>query len=182
MTIQSVSKLDAATRQLRMAIVLYFRDADPLGVHTLAGAAHGLLRDLLVRRDGPPGVQARDEMVRSEHLTFVTRMVNEAKNVLKHANRDPDHVLTFNPDWTDFLVFDAIRMHIELASELNRANTLFLIWLSAKYPNVLLLDKFLGDGIAELRRLFPKLGAVDAQKRTFLAVLNNESPQVRGAE
>jgi hypothetical protein len=43
MAIQLISKLEAATRQLNMAIVSYFQDADPLSVHTLAGAAHRLL-------------------------------------------------------------------------------------------------------------------------------------------
>jgi hypothetical protein len=47
MTIQSISKLDAATRQLDLATNLYFKRADLLGVITLAGAAHQLLADLL---------------------------------------------------------------------------------------------------------------------------------------
>jgi hypothetical protein len=93
-----------------------------------------------------------------------------------------ESVLSFNTNWTDFLLYDAIAMHVELACDLTRENIFFLLWISAKYPEVLLLEKFAADGIDELRRVFPKLGAVDAQKRTFLAALNNESPQVRGAE
>jgi hypothetical protein len=182
MTIQSVSKFDAATRQLRVAIRLYFQDAEPLGVHTIAGAAHGLLRDLLGRRDGPVSGYARAGMVQPDHVAFVTKMVDDAKNFLKHADRDPESVLSFNTDWTDFLLYDAIAMHVRLARELTRENIIFLLWVTAKYPKVLLLEKLAADGIDELRRVFPKLGAVDAQKRTFLAALNNESPQVRGAE
>jgi hypothetical protein len=172
MTIQSVSKLDAATRQLQMAIVLYFQDEDPLGIHTIAGAAHGILRDLLVQRDGASSARAGGERVQSEHRTFVTAMVNNAKNFLKHAERDPHRVLAFNPDWTDFLLYEAIWMHITLASKLERASTIFLLWLSSKYSGVLLLDRFVGEDIAKLRSIFPMLG--DAKKRTFLAALNNE--------
>jgi hypothetical protein len=179
MTIQSVSKLDAATRQLNVAIVLYFQDADPLGVHTVAGAAHGLLEDLIARRGGESSVRARDQ---SETLAFLSGMIIKAKNFLKHADRDPDHVLTFDPGWTDFLMFDAIRMHIELARRLSRQDVIFLLWLSAKYPNVPLLDNLVGDGIGELRRLFPALGGIDAKKRTFLAALNSEPPAAPPAE
>jgi hypothetical protein len=177
MTIQSVSKLDAATRQLQMAIVLYFQDADALGVHTLAGAAHAILRDLLVRRDGPSSVRARDERVQPDHHAFVTRMVNKARNFLKHANRDPNRILRFCPDWTDFLLYEAIRMYITLACKLEHASIIFLIWLSSKYPDVLLLDKFLGDDIAKLRSIFPMLG--NAKKRTFLEALNKPGSECR---
>src|ERR1700674_1131763 len=99
MTIQSVSKIDVATPHLNMAIVLYFQDADPLGVHTLAGAAHGILYHLLVRRGGESSARPSDKRAQS----FVAEMVIKANNFLKHADRDPNDALTFSPEWTDFL-------------------------------------------------------------------------------
>jgi hypothetical protein len=50
----SITKLDAARRQLETAITLWFHDADPVSVHTLAMAAHGILRALNKKRGGPP--------------------------------------------------------------------------------------------------------------------------------
>lgn len=44
-----VNKLAVARRQLIAAIRMYFRDEDRLAVHTVAGAAFGILKDL--RRD-----------------------------------------------------------------------------------------------------------------------------------
>jgi hypothetical protein len=55
----------------------------------------------------------------------VVRMVKEARGFLKHADRDPDAVLTFNTDWTDFLLFDAIRMHLSVAAEIDLINHRF---------------------------------------------------------
>jgi hypothetical protein len=182
MTIQSVTKLDAATRQLRAAIHLYFQDTEPLAVHTVAGAAHGLLRDLLGRRDGPLSGHAGARMVQPDHSDFVTKMVGKAKNFLKHADHDPESVLSFNTDWTDFLLYDAIAMHISLAHELTRENIFFLLWVIAKYPTVLILEELAADDIKKLRRVFPKLGAADAQKHAFLAALSSKSPQVGGAK
>jgi len=175
MTIQSLSKLDAATRQLHLAIELYFQDADLIGVHTLAGAAHGLLRDLLVHRDGRKGLLTQSTRIQPNRLRFVTKMVTEAKNFLKHADRDPNGVLRFTPNSTDFLLFEAIGMHIDLTRDISRPNTLFLIWVSAKYPSVLLLDNILGDGISELRRIFPELGRASVQKRTFRLAMNRKA-------
>ena len=111
-------------------------------------------------------------------------MVDDAKNFLKHADRDPKSVLSFNTDWTDFLMYDAIAMHVRLTGKLTRENIIFLLWVTAKYPKVLLFASLVADGILaaddidELRRVFPRLAVVDAQKRTFLAALNNKSPQV----
>src|SRR5437773_1934113 len=128
MAIQSVSKLDAATRQLHLAILLYFQDADALGVHTLAGAAHRLLFDLLVRRDGAASGSETDEGVQSTNCTFLRTMVNNAKNFLKHADRDHDQVLTFNTDWTDFLLYRVIVLHVSLTLTFTAPNTFFLFW------------------------------------------------------
>lgn len=175
MMIQSLSKLDAATRQLHLAIELYFQDADPIGVHTLAGAAHGLLRDLLGHRDGRKGLITQSAHIQPSSLRFVTKMVTDAKNFLKHADRDPNRVLQFNPNSTDFLLFEAIGMHIDLTRDISPSNTFFLIWVSAKYPTVLLLDNILGDGISELRRLFPALGRPSAQKHTFRTAMNRKA-------
>jgi hypothetical protein len=41
-----LSKLDVARRQLETAITLYFHESDPVSIHTLTAAAHGVLRDL----------------------------------------------------------------------------------------------------------------------------------------
>ena len=90
MTVQSISKLDAATRQLDMAIRLYFEDADLLGILTLAGAAHGILRDL-VNRSGLAG-----KPLPASSVLRLEKEVANAKNFLKHVNRDPHNILTFN--------------------------------------------------------------------------------------
>ena len=46
--VEKVPKLDAAKRQLRTGIILFFEDADTVSVHTLTSAAQELLRDLLI--------------------------------------------------------------------------------------------------------------------------------------
>ena len=175
MTVLSLSKLEAATRQLHLAIDLFFQDADPVGIHTLAGAAHGLLQDLLAHREGSTGGAAQAPLVQPGHREFVSAMIINAKNFLKHADRDPNDVLEFSSDWTDFLIFEAIRMHMELAGTFGSQSAFFLIWLSAKYPSVLLLDTVLGDGISELRRLFPAVGSPTAQKHTFRTAMLKRS-------
>ena len=91
-------------------------------------------------------------------------------------------MLTFNPDWTDFLMLEAVHRHISLAATLKLADVLFLVWLSSKYPSVLLLDNTpLGASAAEFRRIFPKLGgSIGEKKRTFLAALVSHGFSLKG--
>jgi hypothetical protein len=48
---QIISKVEAADRQLRVAIRLFFERKDLLAVHTLAAAAQGILTDLARPKD-----------------------------------------------------------------------------------------------------------------------------------
>jgi hypothetical protein len=45
----TVSKLDAARRQLRAAIRLWFQGEDPVAIHTLISAAHEIVHTLFKR-------------------------------------------------------------------------------------------------------------------------------------
>src|SRR5438045_7911123 len=45
-----ITKLEAAVRQLRAAILLYFSNGDEVAIHTLAFAAHEILRQLAKAR------------------------------------------------------------------------------------------------------------------------------------
>ncbi len=51
---ETVTKLDAARRQLHTAIRLFFANEDMVSVHTLTRASHEILRTLLSAK-GPEG-------------------------------------------------------------------------------------------------------------------------------
>src|ERR1700730_14381745 len=45
-----ITKLDAARRQLRIPIRLWFDDDDPIAIHTLTAAAHDIIHTLFRRK------------------------------------------------------------------------------------------------------------------------------------
>jgi hypothetical protein len=175
MIIHSLSKIDAATRQLDLAIELYFQDADPIGIHTLLAAAHGILGDLIVQKRRRNDALAQTAHLQPDRLRFVTRMVTEGKNFFKHADQDQNNLLQFNSNWTDFLLLEAITMQIELTGDIRRSNSFFLLWMSAKYPDVLIVDSLIRDGISALMRTYPALGSPSAPKRTFHYAMNGDT-------
>src|SRR6476660_706469 len=82
MTKSGIDKFEAAQRQLDCAIRLWFVDEDSLAIHTLAYAACCILRDLF-------DSQKREVLGKFE----VSQKFGEVPNFLKHADRDPEHVL-----------------------------------------------------------------------------------------
>lgn len=85
----TISKLEAARRQLDTAITLYFDNGDSLSVHSLASASFRLLFDLYpsMRNDG---YSARiDELIQR----IGWKRFSSTANFLKHADQDPDALL-----------------------------------------------------------------------------------------
>ena len=115
-----VTKLEAATRQLRTAVRLFFEEADCLSVHSLAAAVHAVLRDLSAHAGSksmvkPPGYDKR---------------INFAENFLKHANEDPSGKMYIDPlpELTQMLLFDACVMLQGLARDTPFDAKVFWAW------------------------------------------------------
>ena len=51
-----ISMLDAARRQLDTAIELWFRDSDPVSIHTLISVAYEILHDVNRARGNPDAI------------------------------------------------------------------------------------------------------------------------------
>ncbi|WP_155634941.1 hypothetical protein [Burkholderia cepacia] len=104
-----ISKLEAARRHLRAAIMMLFEGADPVVVHTLVGVASVLAADLAKHHH--PDAQweswAQDANGISAQEYFT--VARSTQNFLKHADRDVDAVHEFDPIDTDALAFGATR-------------------------------------------------------------------------
>ena len=114
-----VSKLDAAKRQLEVAIRLYFYNGDPVAIHTLVGAAYNVIRDLNRRLGGKPMVVKEEmvERIKPEWRKEFRRQLNEAENFFKHADNDHDGFIEFDPHFTEVLLFDAINSYFRITGE-----------------------------------------------------------------
>ncbi len=87
MSTAKIDKVEAAGRQLSVAIQLWLEERDGLAVHTLTMAAFGIL-NALCRKD-PQHVAFMDRFL----AEFGHKRFYETTNFLKHADRDPDAVL-----------------------------------------------------------------------------------------
>lgn len=138
----TISKLDAAKRQLDTFIKLYFHSGDPVAMHTLVTAAFCIIRDLNTKRGGDPTSQDKIfEYVNPKHHKLLRSKINEAQNFFKHANRDHTAVLEFNPDDTEFIAVDACLKYVELTGEYPPLFQIFNGWMKLTHPEMFTLPE-----------------------------------------
>jgi hypothetical protein len=126
-----VSKLDAAKRQLETVIRMYFCEGDPVSIHTLTAAAYNVLRALNNKAGGGPMlIKDRVVMISPPNYTKEVRcLINQAENFFKHADKDHDSVLDFNPQLTEYLLIDACDKYHELAGEYPALMAIYRCWM-----------------------------------------------------
>jgi hypothetical protein len=144
----SISKLDAARRNLAAAVRLFFERGDPIAIHTLAAAAQGVIRDVARARglahtsilhdypDIPP--DARKQWA---------KVLNAPRNFFKHADADPDGTLEFDESANEALLLDACLILNEIRDRpLSEANV-YLGWFTTANPKLrcALSDNQIGD-------------------------------------
>ena len=155
--IVKTTKIDAAIRQLDVAIDLLFEDREPLAVRTLGAAAHTLLTDLVEIRK--PGESWREKVVSDSSLPrkAVLRVLNEGANFLKHADRDAAGSLSFEETENDELLFLATLECGELGTQLSMRMQVFQIWFIASRPEIFSQE----ERFAAANKLFPEMGKID---------------------
>src|SRR5437899_619463 len=92
----TVTKLEAARRQIETAIDLWFHDGDPVSIHTLVGAAHRVVHDI-AERQGSGAI-----LLDTKRLTewgydaqAFKKALRESETFFKHARKDPSHSHAF---------------------------------------------------------------------------------------
>ena len=126
----SVTKLEAAKRQLNSAIRLLFAGEDAIAVHSLAVGAASLFSDLA---DHEPDITSWREMMREDHdmtAAQIKGVLNRSWNFFKHADRDPKEQLEFDEKESECIVFFATLECGEL-SETTAEMQIFQLWFLA---------------------------------------------------
>lgn len=78
------------------------------------------------------------EYVRKEHVAKVGRKLNEAENFFKHADRDPDQLLSFNPGMSELLLWDCCMKYHQLSGEYTLHTNAFFAYFTFKEPDLLI--------------------------------------------
>jgi hypothetical protein len=135
-------KIDAAEANLKFAVRLFFARAHPVAVETLNAAASGVLRGL-GEKHGIQSYLHDSDLIRDEHRGEWISILHKAQNFFKHADKDSEAELDYDPKMLQFLILETCHLYRYLASEkylryhqLKEA-ICFEVWFSCKYPEYL---------------------------------------------
>ena len=165
-----VSKLDAARRQLELAIELFFMERDPVATHTLAKAAYQLLSDISRHRGGKPmlfDIESLKEHCVEGKEKLVFDKLREAENFFKHADRDPEAVIEFSPGITEFVLWESCIAHTRLTGEQTPIMKSMNGWFQIHNSESLTMEAWREEALSSQREYFLRLGKPQFFK-TFL--------------
>jgi hypothetical protein len=145
-----VSKLDAAKRQLKVAVRLFFERKDLIAIHTLAAAAQEILIDL-GRPQGIKSIFKGSTYLKPEYQKEFEALFRGAQNFFKHADRDPEEKLKFYFKATKFFILDAAILYKTITNTTCPEIVGFMSWISVKHPH-LLFDGPYKDIVLKMRR------------------------------
>jgi hypothetical protein len=130
-----ITKLDAARRQLKTAIRMWFADDDPVSIYALTYAAHEVLHTLHRGGGAKHGLVFDSSALNEAAQTSVTTGIRRWGNFFKHAKKDPNKEISFRPAITDLLLLastDALRL---LTKEVGAEEAAYTSWFAAKDPD-----------------------------------------------
>jgi hypothetical protein len=105
-----------------------------VSIHTLTMAAYQLIRDINAKRGGT-GMLVQEQLLEfltEEGAKLFRQKFSEAENFFKHANRDPEAALDFNPGQTALMLADACTKYRELTGESLPLFGLYMTWFGVK--------------------------------------------------
>jgi hypothetical protein len=132
----SVSKLEAARRQIETAVALYFNYGDPVSIHTLSAAAYNIIRDINQKRGGDMMLKDAWQLLETDDAAVFRQTTNQAENFLKHADHDPDGSLDLDPRWAEVFLLEAAIRYYALTGEQTPLMQLFAGWFVTQHPNI----------------------------------------------
>lgn len=129
-----ITKIDAVLSQLETAITIWFNEGDPLSIHTLASAAYQILYDLNKYQKGP-AMMPDSDLINPQMRDKWRRALKAWPNFLKHADKDPNKTIQFNPDINLFILFDAVMSYNAITKKILPPilHSLF-IWVFVHHP------------------------------------------------
>lgn len=130
----SISKIDAAKRQLNTAVGLFFEEGDAVSIHTLSAAAYEVLFAIgkgKIDFDTLAGAECVKEEKKDEFL----KLLFEAKNFFKHGKKDPNAALDFDPWLSELFLYDSVRIYVHLTGKQTVEMGFYSIWFMTRYPD-----------------------------------------------
>jgi hypothetical protein len=123
-----INKLDAARRQLDVAIRMTFSGEDPVAIHATAAGAHRIIRDICKKRGDIESYLRFTDWIAEGHEKEFWRHFNASANFIKHADDDVNEIHDMDDELSDFLIAFASKWYRDLGNTLSLEMRVFVGW------------------------------------------------------
>ena len=145
------NKIDAARRQIDVAIRMLFSNGDPVAIHTIAAAGFKILRDI-ADKNKKGKIQ---QYVRDIVKPGTWKIINKPANFFKHADHDTDEILeNIQEEVNDFMILLACFYYQDLGYRLTPEMGVLMTWMGALHPNRLFQNTSLEEDFMILLACF----------------------------
>jgi hypothetical protein len=137
MTRIRINKLEAAQRQIDAAIRMTFNNEDAIAIHSVAAAAHRIVKDLCEQRGDVESYLMFTDWIRPGYERKFWRQMNSSANFFKHADEDAERVHELETEASDYLLLFFTKWYADLGNALSPEMRIFALWLQLRRPELL---------------------------------------------
>ncbi len=137
MTTIHLSKLDVSKRELEHAIRLFFLSGDPVIIHLIISSSQQILRDLCHHEKIETFMDKAMGMVKEEYKKEVKEGLVSAYNFFHHAKNDPKGIKEFNPEFSEYALWESIEMYFSLTKEVTGIMQAYRFWFYIKNASIM---------------------------------------------
>ncbi len=133
-----ITKIEAAQRQLRTAITLWFNEGDEISIHALAFAAYEVMHTLSKRRNPYRRDLLFDTLViKDEYRNDFNIQLKKTASFFKHANRETETEIEFDPEISEMFILYALAGRELYGHPQSMEESAYLWWMQLNKPSML---------------------------------------------
>ena len=132
-----LGKIDVARRHLQTAINLWFAGGEPVSIHLLAYSAYEIIHAISKKRNPGRTELIFDSKVTEEQRAEFNIWLKSHANFFKHANKDGDAVIDFQPALSELFLFFACYGLAQCGEAANKEELAIMYWFMIHKPHLL---------------------------------------------
>jgi hypothetical protein len=148
-----LSKFDVAERQLLQAITMFFRDEDPVSIHTLAEAASRVLREI-TEKQSATGFLTDGDFIKEDVKGSMKDLFAESKSFFKYGDPNTHH--EFKPVFNHVSLINAAYLYSTIKKKHRPETFAYLVWYGREYPDHVRKDSNYANLLENVRDALPE--------------------------
>ena len=134
---QNFNKIDIVNNLINQSIRMFFHKEDDISIHLLVSAANEILTTLMKKQKLTSFLGCNSVLIKDEHRKEWIKARRKIYNFSKHADKDSEETVSFNPKLNWLLILENIHFMKLLNLPFSKEIIYFLMWLWTTQERIL---------------------------------------------